>query len=48
MTFSHFLCLAGMTVILADQNIIFISNMDHKLFLYLGKRFVVFLQLGLC
>ena len=33
---------AGMTVILADQIIIFISNMDHKLFLDFGKLFVVF------
>ena len=29
MTFSHFLCPAGMTVILAGQNIIFISNLYY-------------------
>ena len=43
MTFSHFLCPAGMIVILADQNIIFVSNMDHKILLDFGKVFVVFL-----
>ena len=43
MTFSHFLCPAGMIVILADQNIIFISNMNHEIFLDFGKLSVVFL-----
>ena len=43
LTFSHFPCPAGMIFILADQNIIFITNMDHKLFLDFRKLFVVFL-----
>ena len=47
LTFSHFFCPPGMTVILADQNTIFISNMDHKIFSGFEKLFVVFLWLGL-
>ena len=47
MTFSNFLCPADMTVILDDKNTIFISNMDHKIFVDFGELFVVFLSLGL-
>ena len=47
MTFSHFLCPAGMIVILADQNIIFISNMNHKLFLDFEKTFCCFSLVGI-